>query len=342
MSNEIAAAREAESGSHTWSLCWQAAAGRDFLVHRSLPEDIRGRLIAAHRRRGRVLVDFVILHTEIHVVSRLRPGDSIESVARSIANVVSRWVREIQPSSDHVMAGKYRAQRFDSDADVREEIRMLAWLPVARAACAMKHHYPHAALRYAMGLRPGGDFDALPLLLYFGENVASARPEMSRQLEKPPSGEEWRAWELNRGLHLATGSVGPRPFMARKVAGPAARIIAASGGYGIDGALELLEIWVGARIQPAAPIDLHQADDMVAARGRALVGCLAVSIQLCSASSVARHFHLAKSTLCERMARCKELPADRLILRTAPQRIVEEATALRDVAQARSQPPDEI
>lgn len=340
MSNEIAAAREAEADSHTWSLCWQAAAGRDFLVHRSLPEDIRGRLIAAHRRRGRVLVDFVILPTEIHVVSRLSLDDSIESVARSIANVVSRWVREIQPSSGHVMAGKYRAHRLSANGDVRDEIRMLAWLPVVRGACAMKHHYPHAALRYAMGLRPAGDFDAVPLLLHFGENVSTARPVLSQWLERPPTDEEWRAWELDRGLQLATGSVGPRPFMAKKVAGPAAKIIAAGGGYGIDGALELLEIWVGARLQPAMPVDLHRVDDLVAARGRALVGCLAVSIQLCSASSVARHFHLAKSTLCERMARCKAQPADRLILRTAPQRIVEEATALRNVAQARLQNRD--
>ena len=238
------------------------------------------------------------------------------------------------------MAGKYRAQRFDSDEDVRDEIRMLSWLPVVRQACSMKHHYPHGALRYAMGLRPAGDFDALPLLHYFGKNVPLSRQVLSQWLEKPPTEEDWRAWELNRGLHLATGTVGPRPFMAKKVAGPAAKIIAASGGYGIDGALELLEIWVGARLQPSCPVDLHSVDDMAAARGRALVGCLAVSIQLCSASSVARHFHLAKSTLCERMARCKEQPADRLILRTALQRIVEEATALRDDAQARSQVRD--
>ncbi len=336
MSNQVAAIREAESGCQTWSLCWQAAVGRDFLVHRSLPVDIRDRMVDAHRRRGRVLIDFVILPTEIHVVSRLSPEDSIESVARSIANIVSRWIRAVQPTGGHVMARKYRAQRFESDDEVREEIQMLAWRPVLREACAMKHHYPHAALRYAMGLRPGAGFDAVPLLLYFGESVPLARPVLSKWLEKPPTEEEWRAWELNRGLELATGTVGPRPFMAKSVTGPAAKIIAASGGYGIDGALELLEIWVGARIQTATPIDLHLADDAVAARGRALVGCLAVSLQLCSASSVARHFHLAKSTLCERMTRCKAQPADRLILRTAPQRIAEEASALRAVARARS------
>ena len=336
MSSELAVAREAKAEEQTWSLCWQAASGRNFLVHRSLPEDIRGRLIGAHHRHGRVLIDYLILPTEIHVISQVWPGDSIESVARSIANVVSRWVREIEPVPGHVLATKYWAQRLESDEDVRDEIRMLAWRPVSLKVSATKHHYPHGALRHAMGLRAASGFDAQPLLRYFGKTVPIARQALSEWLDVRPSPQDWRAWELNRGLELATGTVGPRPYMAKKVTGPAARMIAASGGSGIDDALELLEIWVGARIQPATPIDLHASDSLQASRGRALVGCLAVSMHLCSASSVARHFSLARSTLCERMARCKTHPADRLILHTSLTRIAEEAAALRDVAPTRS------
>lgn len=329
MSNLIAAAREAGEGAQTWSLCWQAAVGRDFFVHPSLAERIRKRLIAAHRRQGRALVDFVLLPTEILAITRLPPGDSAVGVARSFGNVLARWVREVQPLRNPVLAGPYRAHRLESDDAVRQEIKMFAWRPVFKHASRRRNHYPHAALRHALGLTPWGGFDSWPLLRYFGETAPLARAALRKWLVKPPSAEVWRAWELTRGLQLATGSVGPNPSMAKEVGSAAAVLIAAAGGYGIDEALELLGAWVCARIHPTSPIDLHIGTDAVAARGRGLVGGLAVAHRLCSAASVARYFGRAKATLSEQMAACRSRSADRLILRTPVQRIAEEAVSLR-------------
>ena len=47
---------------------------------------------------------------------------------------------------------------------------------------------------------------------------------------------------------------------------------------------------------------------------------------------VLRHFRRAKSTLSEQMAACRARPADREILRTPAQRIIEEAVALPPMA----------
>jgi len=279
-----------------------------------------------------VLVDFVLLPTEIHAISQIRADDSIGGVARAFGNVVSRWVREAQPVRSPVLAGPYRALPIESIEALRHEVRMLAWRPVFQKSCSTSTHHPHGALRIALGLTPSKGFDARPLLSQFGESVPTARAALRSWIAKRPSEQDWRAWELTKGLELATGNVGPHPSMAKAVDGAAATLIAAGGGYGIDGALELLETWVGARIQPATPLDLHTSSSALAARGRALVACLAVAHRLCSAASVARHFHRAKATLSEQMTACRLRPADRLIFGTPLRRILEEAAALRAAA----------
>ena len=64
------------------------------------------------------------------------------------------------------------------------------------------------------------------------------------------------------------------------------------------------------------------------ARARALVVCLAVDMDLCSAASVARHFGRAKATLSEQMAECRRRAQDRLILAIPLPRVAEEAASL--------------
>lgn len=204
----------------TWSLCWQAAVGRDFCIAPALVDRIRGRLIAAHEREGRVLIDFVLLPNEIHSVTQLRPGDSVSAVARSFGTVVSRWVRGLQPHRGPVLAGAYCALRLESDAAVRQEIKMLAWRPVFLGVSSRRNQYRHAALRYALGLRPARGFDTVPLLQYFGERTNVARAELGRWLAKRPSNEDWRMWELTRGLQLASDNNGPPPFLAKRSAVP--------------------------------------------------------------------------------------------------------------------------
>lgn len=316
-------------------MCWQAAVGREFLVDPSLVARIRGRLIGAHRRSGRALVDFVLLPTEIHAVSRIAVEDSVGGVARAFGNVVSRWVREVQPVRSPVLAGPYWARPVESVEGLRNEVRMLAWRPVYLGLCSTPSHYPHGALRIALGLTPAKGLDARPLLRNFGESVPQARASLRRWIARRPSEQEWRAWELTRGLELATGSVGPRPTMAKAVDGAAATLIAAGGTYGIDGALELLEIWTVAKIQPLNGLNLHESKSGAGARGRALVACLAVAHRLCSAASVARHFGRAKATLSEQMTTCRARPMDRVILATPLHRVIEEAVALRKAASPR-------
>ncbi|MGK2898709.1 MAG: hypothetical protein ACSLE9_08480 [Burkholderiaceae bacterium] len=315
----------------TWSVSWQAAVGRDFFVHPSLAGRIRGRLIGAHQRSGRALVDFVLLPTEIHAVAQVPAGDSIGGVARAFGNVVSRWVREAQPVRSPVLAGPYQAQPVDSVEGLCSEVRMLAWRPVFLGLCSTPTHHPHGALRVALGLTPAKGFDARPLLWHFGGSVPAARAELRRWIARRPSELEWRAWELTRGLELATGGVGPQPTMAKAVDGSAALLIAAGGTYGIDGALELLAAWVSAKIQPGSRLDLQSASGAVGARGRALVACLAVAHRLCSAAAVARYFRRAKATLSEQMAAARVRPADRLILSIPLRRMLEESAALQAV-----------
>jgi hypothetical protein len=321
-----------------WGLCWHAALGREFFTDAqgpaSLVERIKRRLIGAHESQGRVLIDYVLLPTEIHAVSRLSAGESVGGIARAFGNVLSRWVREEQPVRSPVLAGPYRAQALQSVEDLRNELRMLAWRPVMLGLCSTPTHYPHGALRIASGLSTGKGFSARPMLELFGTTVSEARVALRRWMRHRPSAQEWRAWELTRGLELATGSVGPRQAMARAVHGPAAMLIAAGGTYGIDGALALLAIWSSAKIDPANPPDLHAGSTAKAARGRALVACLAVDHRLCSAASVARYFHRAKATFSEQMSACRARPSDRIILGAPLRRILEEAASLQ-VATAR-------
>ena len=328
MCSAIAADQRPDAETRTWSLCWQAAVGRGFFVQPSLPARIRSRLIGAHQRSGRALVDFVLLPTEIHAIAQIREDDSVGSVARAFGNVVSRWVREAQPVRSPVLAGPFRAQPIDSAEALRRELRMLAWRPVRQKLCSTPTHHPHGALRVALGLTPSKGFDARPVLRYFGDSVPAARAALRRWIATRPSDQDWRAWELTRGLELATGNVGPRPLMAKAVDGAAATLIAAGGSYGIEGALELLGAWVGARIHPSAPLDLQASSSAVAARARALVACLAVAHRLCSAAAVARHFHRVKATLSEQMTACRSRPTDRLILGTPLRRILEESALL--------------
>ena len=329
MCNVIATDRESDVEAKVWSLFWQAAVGRESFVHPLLAARIRARLIGAHQRSGRVLIDFLLLPTEIHAVAQIRSDDSVGSVARAFGNVVSRWVREVQPVRSPVLAGPFRARLIESGEALRQEVRMLAWRPVFQKLCLTPTHHPHSALRIALGLTPSKGFDARPLLQYFGESVPEARAVLRRWIARRPSEQDWRAWELTRGLALATGSVGPHLSMAKAVDAAAATLIAAGGSYGIDGALELLEVWVGARIHPSSPLDLHSGSSALAARGRALVAGLAVNHRLCSAASVARHFHRAKATLSEQMTACRSRPADQLILATPLRRILDESASLR-------------
>ena len=327
------AAREASAdASTTWAVCWHAAVGREFLVDPSLAVRVRNRLIGAHDRPGRALVDFVLLPTEIHAVTRIPAGDSVGGVARAFGHVVSRWVREVQALRSPVLAGPYWSQIVGSADDLMREVRLLAWRPVRLGLCTTPSHYPHGALRVALGLTPAKGFDARPLLRDLGASVPGARAALRRLIGRRPSEQEWRAWELTRGLELAVGGLGPRPSMAKVVGGSAAALVAAGGGYGIEAALAVLEIWTVAKIMPSNGLNLHESGSAIAARGRALVACLAVAHQLCSAAAVARHFHRAKATLSEQMAACRARPVDRAIVATPLRRLIEESALLRQAA----------
>lgn len=312
-----------------WHLCWQAAVGREFFGDPTLYARVRERLIDAHRRPGRVLIDYTLAPTELHVVSEIPAGDTAGGVARAVGNVVARWVRQTQSVRNPVLAGPYRAHPISSAAELRSEVRMLAWRPVFLGLCATPTHYSHGALRIALGLTPAQGFDARSLLRAFGGSVPEARAALRARVAQRPSEREWRLWELTRGLVLATGSVGPQPNMARQVRGAAAAaLVAAAGPDGIDGALRLLETWVATKLEAGRSLDLHKASDATGTRGRALVACLAVEHGLCSAASVARYFHRAKATLSEQMTACRARPADQQIMAAPLHRIIEEAAAL--------------
>jgi hypothetical protein len=61
-----------------------------------------------------------------------------------------------------------------------------------------------------------------------------ARSALRRLIKRRPTEEDWRAWEMIRGLELATGSVGPHEAMPRPVERSAALLIAAGGSYDVD------------------------------------------------------------------------------------------------------------
>lgn len=331
--------REIPPDASMWHLCWQAAVGRDFLAHAGLALKIRNRLIEAHFRPGRLLLAYLLLPSEIHVVCVIPEGDSPGGLARSIGNVVSRWVRAAQPVRSPVLAGPHRSRRIDSVAELREEFRMLAWRPVHLQLCRTPTHHVHGSVRVALGRTPARGFDAWPMLSVFGYPVPDARAALRQWLSKRPSDENRHRWELMCGLVLAAGSVSAQPGMARELrSAGAAALVAAAGPAGIDGALDILATWVAAGLEAQGTLDLKTAGGRAAARGRALVACLAVNHGLCSAASVARHFGKAKATLSEQMAACQRRPSDRLILGVPVRRILEEVAALRSRVPDRARP----
>lgn len=315
----------------TWSLSWQAAVGRNFLVHAELAARIRYRLIGAHQRPGRQLLYFVLMPTEIHAIARVDDGEAVGSIARSFSHVLSRWVREAQTVRGPVFAGPCHAEPIESTQALRREVLMQAWRPVKLRLCSTAVHYPHGALRIAQGLKPNDGFDSRPLRAVFGESLSGARSAIKSFVRRCPAEEDWRAWELTRGLALPAARVGTQPakVLARSVESAAARLIAAGGSLGIEGALHLLETWVGAKIHPSGRLDLHRGSGMRASRGRALVACLAVNHRLCSAAAVGRHFGRARATLSEQMTACRSRRADRAILATPLRRILADWMELR-------------
>jgi len=242
-------------------------------------------------------------------------------VVREVAAVVARWVREAQGVRGPVFAASYRAHEMRTVAELQNEIRMLAWRPVAGGLSVAPLHHAHSSLRITLGLRRSQGFDSRPLLAVFGETVLEARDSMRRLIRRRPSVAEHREWELNRGLSVATGSSGSSFGMAREVAGAAATLVAASATQDIDGALKILEGWVIHRLQLSLHQDLASLSGPVGARARALVARLAVQSKLCSAAAVARHFGRARATLCEQMADSRMTPEDWQLL-SMPVRLI--------------------
>lgn len=314
--------------SAVWHIFWQAAAGRDLLADPALINRVRARLLDAHRQAGRELLYYLLTPTEIHLLTVLPREASAGDLARGVANVVARWVRDVQGSPGPVFVSRYQARRVESVEALRGEIRMLAWRPVAMQLCVAATHFRHSALRIVLGLsRPEG-FHASALLGHFGATVLEARNSLRASLAKRPTKVEVLQWELAHGLALAAGSIGPIGRMSRQVRGGAAALVAASGAKGIDGALHLLERWVEAKLGMRAGQSLTLQKGLIGARGRALVAILAVRSGLCSAASVARHFKRAKATLSEQISAAKRRPEDQQILSMPMSRIVAEALAL--------------
>jgi hypothetical protein len=310
-----------------WSVTWQAAVGREFFVAPSLYARVRDRLIAAHRRPGRVLLDFLLLPAEIHVLSQLPPGDSARGVAREVGSLVSRWVKEIQPVRSPVMAGPYCSLEIPSIDDLRSEVRMLAWRPVFLGMCATPTHYPHGTLRIALGLASIQGFEPRPLLDLFGVNTSQAREALRRWIARRPSDNDLLVWEFTRGLVLVAGAITSASGHARTVRNDAALLLVAGGTKSLAGALRLLDVWVTARLAssddtPSGPLKVRSA------QVRALVACLAVQHRLCSASEAARRFGRAKSTLSEQMSSCRRRPEFAEVLATPVPQIIAEGAAL--------------
>ena len=312
----------------TWHIVWQAAQGRDLLADPALADRIRQRLLGAHRHPGYALLHYLLTPTEIHLLSRLPPGTSPGDVARAIGNIVARWVRQSRAVPGAVFAAPYRAYAIESDEAARNEIRMLAWRPVALGLCRAPTHHSTSTLRTVLGLRRSLGFDAMTPLRLFGESVPESRTALRDRIARRPGVIEVRQWELVRGIVMAPGVMGPFASMSRPVIGLAAALVAASRTQAVDGALELLERWVLLKLDCRGTHGLAALASPTGARGRALVASLAVRLDLCSAASVARHFKRAKATLSERMAACRVEPENRAILGMPLARIVEEAIAL--------------
>lgn len=311
-----------------WHICWQAVEGRDLVCKESLVNQIRARLLGAHRAPGRELLYYLLLSREIHLLSSLSTADSVGALVNGLSNMIAKRVREADGTLGPVFSGRYRAQLIDGVEILRGEVRMLAWRPVSTGQSAYPSNFAHAALRAILGLNFVEGFHALALLKLLGGTVPLGRIALRRVLAVRPSNLEVLQWELAKGMVSARGTVGPVGPVARHVAGAAAALVAANSSKSIDGALGLLELWVGTRLGlPSAPA-LAAGKGAQAARGRALVACLAVQSGLCSASSVARYFGRAKATLSEQTTAIRRRPADQAILALPMEKIAREAIAL--------------
>lgn len=318
----------------TWHLCWQAAAGRDFVANPRLVERVRERLLDAHRAEGRRLLHYLMTPGEIHLLSRLSSGESPEAVVRAIASVVSRWVREIQQTRGPVFAAPYRAHEVRTDEELKQELRMLVWRPVETGLCVTPTHYVNSSLRTILGIRRAQGFDSRGLLDVFGVTVLEARKSLRGWIRRRPSKAELREWELNHGLVLAVGSMGAAFGLAREVQGAAATLVAAAATRDIDGALKLLERWVAFRLGLRSDQGLSALPGAEGARARALVAGLAVRMDLCPAAAVARHFHRAKATLSEQMATSRSREDDRRMIATPVRLILDEVASMDERSEA--------
>ncbi|MFG6432124.1 transposase [Roseateles sp. LYH14W] len=324
----------AEDGPRTWHICWQAAKGRNLLVDPSMVDRIRDRLFAAHEPRERALLLYLLMPTEIHVLCRLPASAGPGTIARAVANLVSRWVRDIDRTRGPVFAGRYHAHEVPAADMLRREVRMLAWRPVAVGLCARPTYYTRSSLRMSLGLERTKDFDAKALASTFGETVHEARMAMRSVIRGRPPAVELREWELSHGLALAIGSANAASPLVREVDGVAAAFVAAGGSEGIDGAIKLLERWVALKLGLRDGQCLAKLGGSQGARARALVAGLAVQSELCSAAFVARHFKRAKATLCEQMAASRRRLEDQRLLAVPKRDVLSEAVKLR--AQNRS------
>ncbi|MCX2861987.1 hypothetical protein OOZ63_09060 [Paucibacter sp. PLA-PC-4] len=331
---------EASALEKTWSLSWQAAPGRDFLAHERTAERIRERLIAAHRQSGRQLLYYVLMPTEIHIVARIDDGDGIVGVMRSCSHILSRWVRAAHVRRGPAFAAKCRAEPLESRQALRREILMLAWRPVKLGLCKRPKRYPNAALSVVTGLKSGEGFDAKPLLSLYGELITVARAALDATLRARPSDEAWRVWELTRGLEepAMPQSLASAAATRRAVDPMAASLIAAGGGYGVEGALSLLEAWVCAKIDASGRLDTPTCPRGLKVRARALVACMAADCRLCSSAFVARHYGCSKGTLSVQMARRRSHVSDRKLLATPLQRVLQDVAELRRAGLMRSIP----
>ncbi|WP_418319633.1 hypothetical protein [Piscinibacter sakaiensis] len=320
----------------TWHLCWQAAYGHSFLAQPALSSWIRERLLDAHRRRDRVLIDFILLPCEIHTLSRLTAVDGPEGLSREIGSIVARRMRRDGPILGPALRGRYLAHWVESEEDLRIDMRMFAWRPVLSGHCRAPSHHVHGALRVALGISGPLGFDARPLLEVFGSPVSHARESLRKWVARRPTPQQMDHWELTRGLSSADACMVRLAARARGIQGDAAaRLIAESGG-GIQGALSLLESWAKGRLGEEVGGSVLRPGPVrrTGVRMRALVACLAVDHQLCAAAVVARHFGRAKSTLSEQMVACRARPHEALLLETPVQQIVAEvlgSAARRDL-----------
>lgn len=330
--------RRSATSDRAWSLGWKAAPGRDFLAHERMAEKIKDRLIEAHRQPGRQLLFYVVMPAEIHVVARIVGRESVVSIVRSCGHILSRWVREVHVLPGPAFASKCRAAPLESPQLLCREIQMLAWRPVRLGLSPRPLLYPHTALRGLGHDKVRQGIEATSLLNLLGDAADEPRRTLDELLRTRPADEAWRAWELSRGLAQPTAQQDyvSSTAMPRLVDAEAATLIAAGGGYGVEGALAVLDAWVCAKIDPAGRLNVATGALGQRVRARALVACLAVEHRLCSAVFVARHYGCTKGTLSVQMARCRTRPQDRKLIDTPLERILSDMTELRAAGLMRS------